>query len=35
MSKAKDYGSHFVGIGKGVYVLSIEADPVEWLLKKE
>ena len=34
VSKVQEYCSHFVGIGKGVYVLSIEPNPVEWLLKK-
>ena len=34
-SKVQEYCSHFVGVGKGVYILSIEADPVEWLVKKD
>jgi hypothetical protein len=35
MSKIQKYYSHFVGIGKGVYVLNLEANPPEWLLKKQ
>jgi len=34
-SKVQEHFSHFVGIGKGVYFLSIEADPIEWLLKND
>ena len=35
MSKIEKYCSYFVGIGKGVYVLSLEANPKEWLLRKQ
>jgi len=33
-SKVIDYCRHFVGIGPGTYVLSIEGNPTEWLMKK-
>jgi hypothetical protein len=33
-SEVHKYASHFIGIGKGVYILSVEANPSEWLLKK-
>jgi hypothetical protein len=31
ISKVQDYCRHFVGVGKGTYVLSIEENPAEWL----
>jgi hypothetical protein len=34
ISKVRDYCRHFVGVGKGTYVLSIEENPAAWLLKK-
>ena len=34
ISKLTPYCASFVGVEKGIYVLSLEADPKEWLLKK-
>jgi hypothetical protein len=34
VSKLQDYCHHFAGVGKGIYVLSIEKNPAEWLLKR-
>jgi len=34
VSKVQAYCHHFVGVGKGTYVLSIDGNPTEWLLKK-
>jgi len=34
VSKVRGYCHHFVGIGRGTYVLSIEGNPAEWLMKK-
>jgi hypothetical protein len=34
VSKLRDHCHHFAGVRKGIYVLSIEENPAEWLLKK-
>ena len=35
VSKVHAYCRHFIGVGKGIYVLSVEENPAEWLLKKD
>jgi hypothetical protein len=35
MSKVQAYCQYFIGVGKGIYVLSVEENPTKWLVKKD